>query len=79
MSMETDFYFLNFFILHDNNNDSLQNINSFEEGQTLELSAHCISGKLSAAILGKPSGENLAEPMKKACTWVSYDIILREN
>ena len=26
--------------------------------------ARCISGKLSAAILGKPSGENFAEPMK---------------
>ena len=31
-----------------------------------ELSAHCISGKPSAAILGKPSVENLAEPMKMA-------------
>ena len=65
MSMKTDYYFLMYLTLHDNNyNDCLQYINSFEEGKTLELSAYCISGKLSAAILGKPSGENLAEPMK---------------
>ena len=62
MSMKTDHYFLMYLTLHDNNyNDFLQYINSFEEGKTLELSAHCISGKLSAAI---PSGENLAELMK---------------
>ena len=50
--------------LHDNNNDYLLYINSSLESQTLELCAHCVSGKLSAAILGKPSGENLAERMK---------------
>ena len=51
MSMKTDYYFLMYLTLHDNNyNDCLQYINSFEEGKTLELSAYCISGKLSAAM-----------------------------
>ena len=51
----------------------------FRGSETLELSAHCISGKLGAAILGKPSGENLAEPMKMPVSGSVTTSLLREN
>ena len=68
--MKTKFISLLYLTLRDNNIDSLQNINSFENGQTSELSAHCISGNLIAAILGKPSVGNFAEPMKMPVSWL---------